>query len=253
MEKPRYYTENEGPIAEIETIALKKAIELSKELINIQQITILVHTKRNTGYIERTIGSKFLKELFNGALAAYPNGPKMKIETLRTFEKVYGWQKTDSVLLAFGLDSKELLRYDDDPSIKAIVAHQWMKNGVTDWAKAWNAIELTTNTKAESTDLPGGIVQEAFRELSKVINPSTGITHPMDNERCKTYLRALNKYKFELNSESVRSFLITKLNWDNRHVDDVIKLIDKLNSGSYFKGGEKTGLQNHIKRWKSRL
>ncbi len=42
MEKERYYTENEGPIAEIEMLAFKKAVELSKEIENIQQITILM-------------------------------------------------------------------------------------------------------------------------------------------------------------------------------------------------------------------
>lgn len=75
----------------------------------------------------------------------------------------------------------------------------------------------------------------------------------MDNDRCKTYLRALNKYNYELNPIKIKSYLVANLNWDNRHAEDVIKLIEKLNSGSYFMGGEKTGLQNHIKRWKSRI
>jgi len=253
MEKERYYTENEGPIAEVEMLALQKAVELSREIKEIQQITILIHTKRNTGYLIRTMGEKYMKGLFKGTVSAYSNGPKIKIETLRTYNNVYGWQKKNTILLAFGLDSKELFKYDDDPSIKAVVAHQWMKTGVTEWAKAWNATELISNKKAEPTDLPDEVVQEAFNELSKVINSSTGITHHMDDARCKTYLRALNKYDHELNSIRIKSYLVTVLNWDNRHAEDVIKLIEKLNSGSYFIGGEKTGLQNHIKRWKSRL
>lgn len=253
MEKERYYTDNEGPIAEIEMLALHKAVELSKEIENIQQITILIHTKGNTGYIERTIGEKYLKGLFKGTVAAYSNGPKIKIETLRTYDKIYGWQKKNSILLAFGLDSNELFKYDDDPSVKAIVAHQWMKTGVIEWAKAWNATELISNQKAEPTDLPDVIVQEAFNELSKIINPNSGITHHMDNERCKTYLRALNKYNYELNPINIKSYLVTNLNWVNRHAEDVIKLIEKLNSGRYFMGGEKTDLQNHINRWKSRV
>lgn len=254
MKKERYYTENEGPIAEIEMLALQKAVELSKEIEDIQQITILIHTKNNTGYIERTIGGNYLKGLFNGTVTAYSNGPKLKIETLKTYEKIYGWQKKNSILLAFGLDSKELFKYDDDPTVKAIVAHQWMKTGVTEWAKAWNATELITNQKAEPTDLPDQIVQEALKELTKIINPSTGITHHMDNARCKTYLRALNKYNYELNPIKTKSYLVTNLNWDNDHAEDVIKLIEKLNSGSYFIiGGEKTRLQNHIKRWKLKL
>lgn len=252
MEKPRYYTDNIGPIAENEMTALKKAIELSQEIENIGQITILIHTKRNTGYIERTIGSKYLKSLFNGTVTAYNNGPKLKIETLRTFDKVYGWQKKRSILLAFGLDSKDLFKYDDDETIKGMVAHQWMENGVADWAKTWGAIELISGEKIETTDFPDKIVQKAFDELTGVINLSTGIHHSMDNNRCKTYLKALNKYDYELDPVKIKSYLITKLNWENRHTDDVIELIEKLNAGRYFKGGDKTGLQNHIKRWKSK-
>ena len=251
MEKERYYTENEGPIAKNEMIALQKAVELSRQIDEIQEITILIRTKSNTGYISRTIGSQYLKGLFKGTLNAYPNGPKLKIETIRTFDKIYGWQKKNSILLSFGLDSKELFKYDDDPSIKAMVAHQWMKTGVTEWAKAWGAIEMTSNNRAEFTELPDAIVQEALDELSKVINPSTGITHHMDNATCKTYLRALNKYGYELDPIKIKSYLIAGLGWENDHAEDVIKLIEKLNSGSYFQGGEKTGLQHHIKRWKA--
>ena len=81
---------------------------------------------------------------------------------------------------------------------------------------------------------------------------TTGIHHFMDKELCKTYIRALNKYDYELNSKEIFSFLTTELNWKSDNANDVIKLIDKINSGGYFTGGAKTGLQYHIKRWKSK-
>lgn len=99
---------------------------------------------------------------------------------------------------------------------------------------------------------PDKVVQEAFNDLSQSINMSTGITHPMDNEQCKTYLRALHKYDYELNSIIIFSYLTTELNWEADNANDVIKLNDKLNSGGYFMGGSKTGLQNYVKDWKSR-
>ena len=75
----------------------------------------------------------------------------------------------------------------------------------------------------------------------------------MDNARAKTYVRALKKYEPELNSDLVCSYLVNELDWQVRHSNDVRKLIDTLNNGKYFMGGEKTGLQNHYKRWKNNI
>lgn len=249
MEKKRFYTNCIGANAEIEMIALKKAVSLSKEIENIEQITILIHTKQNIYYIERTLGFDTIDSLFKGSKRAYSNGPILKIETLRTYPKSFGWKEKNIVLLSFGLDSKDLFKFDDDEGIKAIVAHQFMKDGVKEWAKAWNALELVGNIKATETDLPNEVVKEAFDELSVLINIQTGILNTIDNNFCKTFLKALYKYDYELDSTKIKSYLITKLGWKNKHADDVVKLIDKLNSGSYFQGGEKTGLKKHIKRW----
>ena len=79
---------------------------------------------------------------------------------------------------------------------------------------------------------------------------STGIHHPMDNERAKTYIRSLHKYESELNPDSVRSYLVKDLHWDTQDAEDIVKLIETLNDGKYFQGGEKKGLQVYYKRWK---
>lgn len=251
MEKLRFYTDNIGPVAENESASLKKVIDLSRELKEINQIIILIHTKNNTGYIDRTIGAKYLKGLFQGSVSVFKGGPTMKLETLNTFGKSYGYQQKNVILLAFGLGSKELFKYDDNQYIKAIVAHQWSEGGVREWANAWGATELISGKEQQDKELPDKIVREAFIELSGSINLSTGITHPMDNERCKTYLRALQKYNYELNPVEINTLLLSELGWTSRYAEDVIKLVNTLNEGRFFKGGEKTGLQNHIKRWKS--
>ena len=248
MAEIRYYNNNQGPTKENEMLALKKALEICNEKGNIEEIVLLIHTKNNTGYIERIFETRNVKKFFNG-VKIDANYPPLRIETIRTFNDDYQSKK---ILVAFGLRSEELYKYDDFESIVAIIAHQWVEPDVQDWAKTWGAIDLSTNEPIAKIDLPSQVVQNAFTNLSNSINMSSGITNPFDNDRCKTYIRALKKYDYEMNSQEIFSFLTTQLNWDSDNAKDVIKLIDKVNTGSYFKGGSKTGLQNHIKRWKSK-
>jgi hypothetical protein len=248
MEKERFYTENIGPIKKNELASVRKALEICHADTEINEITLLIHTKNNTGYIERIFNGVNIKSLFNGAKIDNEL-PLVKIETVKTLDDNYHKKR---VLVAFGLRSDELFKYDDFESIVAIIAHQWNENGVKEWSQTWEATEILSNIQATKMNFPHKVVQEAFNDLTKSINMSTGITHFMDEELCKTYLRALDKYEYALNSQEINAYLITELGWESDDVKDVIKLIDKLNSGSYFKGGDKTGLQNHIKRWKLR-
>lgn len=222
-------------------------MELCDEIDGITQITLLIHTKNNTGYLERIFSTRDLKDFFLG-IKIDLKYPPLKIETVRTFNDDWSGKK---IIVAFGLRSKELHRYDDFANVAGIIAHQWSEDSVKDWAKSWGAINLKTETEIEKITFPHKVVQQAFIDLSNSINMSTGITHPMDNDLCKTYIRALNKYNYELNQKEILSFLTTELNWDSDDANEVIILIDKINSGRYFKGGDKTRLHHHIKRWKS--
>jgi len=248
MEKIRYYNDNTGPIKEAEVLAFKKALQLCHELENINEVALLIHTKNTTGYLERIFGTRNLNSYFKG-VTPDPKYPSFKIETVRTFSD--SWQR-NVILVCFGLRSEELSKYDDFESVKAIIAHQWKSPDVQNWAKSWEAINLDSDEKSEKMPFPDKVVQEAFNDLSSSINMSTGITHPMDEEQCKTYLRALYKYEYKLDAAEVFAYLTTELKWDSDNANDVIKLINKLNSGGYFIGGAKTGLQNYIKDWKSR-
>ena len=246
MEKIRFYTNNVGPIKENEAKSLQKTFQLAKEIDGIDEITVLIHTKSNTGYLERTVGIDKIKGLFSGKYRAFDGGPRIKLETMKTIID----DNKRRILLSFGLSSEDLFKYDCFYSVVAIVGHQWSEYGLKDWSESWGAEEIISGTKLSKKDNLDKVVKKAFDSLSNCINMTTGIHHPMDEKRCKTYLRALNKYGYNLNEKDISSYLITEKGWKSEHVDDVIKLISKLNSGSYFKGGEKTGLKEYIMKWK---
>ncbi len=248
MDKLRFYTENIGPIVENEKITLQKAFQLVEEIDEIQEITLLIPTQSTTGYFERIFGTDRIKGLFTGKYKVFNGGPRLKIETTKTIRD----NNIKRILVSFGLSSDKLFNYDGFSSVAAIIGHQEYKDGLKDWAEAWGAEEILSGTiKLKSSNLDK-VVKCAFDDLSAVINISTGITHSMDEMMCKTFLRALHKYGYDLNEKDISSYLITEKGWDSKHAKDVIKLISKLNSGSYFQGGQKTGLQNFTKNWKSR-
>lgn len=205
MEKRRYYNDNIGPLKENEVRAFKKALELCNEIEDITQITLLIHTKRNTGYLERIFGTRNLRDFFRG-VKIDEIYPPLKIETVRTFSD--NWQGK-KIVIAFGLHSHELYKYDNYENVAGIIAHQWSEDSVKDWAKSWEAINLKSETKIGKTMLPDKVVQQAFIDLSNSINMTTGIHHFMDEEQCKTYIRALKKYNYELNSKEILTFLTT--------------------------------------------
>jgi hypothetical protein len=117
--------------------------------------------------------------------------------------------------------------------------------------KTWNTKELRGNQSAVKAFLnPSCIVIKALEELTGLINMSTGITHPSDERDAKTTILALHKYEPELNGDVVASYLVRELNWESESANEMKELINTLNAGKYFKGGEKTGLKYYYKRWK---
>lgn len=238
--------------------AYDRAVNFAAKLINenktLKKIIFLVANKNSTGWLERLYGSQNVKKMFSGAILS---GINVKIETIRTYTDSYN-DPTD-VVICCGLNSEEVFKIQDYGHVDTIIAIPWLKQNIESWIKTAKAKKVNEDLSIDEEDSnasypePTKIAKKAFEELTDVINTSTGISHPMDNSRAKTYVRALHKYESELNSDIVCSYLINTLGWQARHSDDIRKLIDTLNSGKYFKGGEKTGLQIHYKRWKNEL
>ena len=241
--KYRYFNNNTGATTKNEVKAFDKALEILKKEKN-ASIILLIQTKKQTDYIERILEAKGIninvKKLFNGV--QLNNGQLIKIETLNTFKNSY-FEKDSYIVVTFGLRSKEIYKYDSFNSVIGIVAHQWSKDEVKNWAEITEAINIDTNKQLKNTKKPDRVVQNAFIELTQNINLVTGINNTFDEEECKTYIRALNEYKYELDSEQILFYLIAELGWEYDNAKEVIVLIDKVNSGGYFKGEKKNRVE----------
>lgn len=254
MSKKHYYFDTYGNDDDAYEKAFQYAVSVIKQNPELNRITFLVPSKNSTGWLDRIYGESTVKKLFNGINY---NGVIVKIETIKTYKNNYG--NALEILICCGLNSEEIFKAQDYMQVDTIIAIPWLKENTQSWINTSNATKLNKDLKQEENSTedneypePSEITKTALQELTNVINKSTGITHHMDNNRAKTYIRALHKYEPELSSDILCSYLVNELGWQVRHANDVRKLIDTLNNGKYFQGGEKTGLQNHYKRWKNK-
>jgi hypothetical protein len=246
MKRTRYYFATEAN----DDAAYKEAIMLASRISNgnpeFSKIILLALTKDNVGWLERIFGDAFTKKLFQGATVQGCSVP-LKIETRKTYR---GNHSSQDIVITMGMDSDDVMKLEDQFGVGVIIAIPWLKEGLSRWIDTWGPIEARSNSKASTYPELACIVKTAFASLSKSINLSTGIHNPFDEELAKTYIRVLHKY-VGLNGEQVVGYLVRELHWQTTHAEEVKGLIDKLNSGKTFKGGEKTGLQNYYNRWKA--
>ncbi|MFI8605161.1 hypothetical protein ACIGCP_11905 [Cellulophaga baltica] len=244
MSKERYYINTQGNDDEAYREAMHFALELTKKGMDAKTVILLARTKQNVGWLERLFDRQTVKKLFRG-LRFENSEPLFLIKTVKTYTE---YSASNDIVIGMGLDSDDLMKLDDYYDVKAIISIPWLNESIQSWVKTWSPTDLRTKEKPTAFSMPEPIVQMAMKELTSNINMSTGIRNSFDNDRAKTYIRALHKYSV-LDGEIVMAYLVRELGWDSDNATDVKKLIDTLNNGKYFKGGDKTYLKNHIKSW----
>ena len=246
----KFYYDTEGNDDAAYSFAMQYASKIANNDLDIERIVLLSHTNHNTGWFDRLFGREIVKQLLRG----------IKFEDCRVIYQFvskarYKNQsfKNQDIVICCALDSKDILKLDEMESTRYIIAIPWLKADILKWVKTWNAIEISGKSDGIMIFEPSEIVKIAMKDLTESINMSTGIGHPSDNDRAKTYIRTLYKYENELNADTVGAYLVRELNWRPSNSKEIEYLINKLNEGSYFKGGDKTGLKYHYKRWQKKV
>lgn len=243
-DRNRFYISAHGVDDNALTRIIQKAIDLENQLNNVSRIVFVANGLQNDGWLERQFGSEGVKQLRKGARLPGSN-VTAKFESLKTYSTV-----DNEILITMGLESEEILLLDDNYDINAMIALPWLQNSVDKWAKIVNAINIDNNVPADSFANPHCVVIKALEDLTESINMSTGLLHPSDDRLAKTYLRTFDKYGIPLQETEIESYLIKQLNWTKEHTNDLLEIINKINNRRGFQGGDKTGLQHLIRRWK---
>jgi hypothetical protein len=241
----RFYTGAHGVNDDAVSRIITKAISLESVIENVSRIVFISHGLGNDGWLERQYGDDGVKKLRKGAKLP-GSRVNARFDSLKTYAPV-----NNEILITLGLGSDEILTLDDNYDTSAIISLPWMEDDVVKWSKITNAVNIDDNTNAISYDLPSCIVRKALEDLTDSINMTTGLSHSSDDNKAKTYLRALNHYDYTLDELQIEAYLINQLNWKKRHTDKLLEIVARLNTGRSFHGGDKTGYKNHIKIWKN--
>lgn len=76
-----------------------------------------------------------------------------------------------------------------------------------------------------------------LKNLSKSLILDSEIIQSDDMYTIKTYIRALHKYESPLDDKIIEGYLVNSLQWKSVHASQFVELIQRLNSGQDFRGG----------------
>ncbi|MFP8488499.1 hypothetical protein ACKGJO_05305 [Gracilimonas sp. Q87] len=235
----RYFIDTSGVDLKARAEIVGKAFEVAKKL-NVSHIILCVPTFGGewlNGIFEEEVKEQRLRE------RVPINGIELGLESRNTVNELF----FDYVIITMGLRADDLFNFECNRHVKAILALPWIREEIDDWVNGFGVTELRSGVQQEKLQLPC-VVEKALEELTESINLSSGITNSYDNDRAKTTVRALNKYNYELSVPAIKAWLIEHY-WTQGGMNSFTELVEKVNNGKYFQGGETTGLQHYKNRW----
>jgi hypothetical protein len=85
------------------------------------------------------------------------------------------------VVVAFWPSAKDLEQLDGTPGLKALVVVPWQEEDIGTWRQARGAVDLLgRHPLPEAPGISDPVVAVALRDLTRVVNLSTGVAHPRD-------------------------------------------------------------------------
>jgi hypothetical protein len=233
------------PADDHDKAALKAAIEFgidkAKEL-SLDRVIILIATKQHTGHIEGTYGKEgeaVVKRWLLGEKQS--NGITVKIESKGTYSSI---KKDLAVCVSF--DTKDLFAVENESSVNAIIAVPFIQE-IDEWTKVWEAYEIRSAQKALPYPPLSCAVQKGLDNLHAITYGGTD--NSSDQYKMKTLARVLKKYEPATIPQAVGAYLLYTHRWKASYALYVQELLQKLQDGKTFQGGDKTGLDKIYKRW----
>lgn len=248
----RYYANVLGADQRAILACLKKANEICAKDTDVNRIVFYSYTKNNFDTVARIFGPENVNRMFAQPLRFEGIGKPVQCLTERTYND---WSQETSVVICCHMDSKAAQKVDDFRSAKYIIAVSWLKDGVAEWVKRWNAEYLYGDKiqDMKNEDDNQALLRIALKKMDIRMFGSKDFHHPDDENTCKTFIRTIHKYMPEVTSSQIEDILVTELNWTSGNAAQVGELLDRLKSGRTFRGGDKTGLVQYFKDWKKEL
>jgi len=225
----RYITYSEGPDEDALRDALTKVSELCQSLSHNK---IILHTPgidSLEGVIEDVFGKNFSERLQKEKYATI-NEIEIVLHTERL--KINEW--TQDIVLSVHPTSKMFANLNNLNRAKAIVVVPWTEEERDEWIKTWNP-EIIGEVEIEiETVLIDSRLEKLLLYLTKMINLSSGLTHPSDKENTIQLLRLLHKKGFELNPDNIKIWALRN-GWNSNAASKLYEIAEGVLKGKKFK------------------
>lgn len=248
----KFYADAYGADMNALLACIKKAFEIADADDEVTRVVLYSYTKNNFTQVCRVFGDNNVNRMFIQALRFSECSKPIKCATSITYNKECKYRDTPKdVVICCHIDSKEALKVDDYKTAKYIIALSWTTDGLSTWKKRWNAQNVMNDSEKESIHTYNTLLVTALRDMNIQMLETKSLSHPDDEEICKTYIRAIHKYLPDVEPQEVENYLVTELGWDNKNSSMVGMLLQRLKEGRTFKGGQTTYLKEYYNRWKS--
>lgn len=182
--------------------AMKFALNLCKEDSNLKVLTFLVYS---TAQYDSFLGElAFTKaQIRNHGFKTH--NLEVKIHTIKTYDPKYlfAGNKPSEVLVAIGLPSNNLEKFEDYSDIAHVVIVPWQIKELGQFLSIHEAIDIDTFEKYQKPADVDVRVKNAINWLKTTSYPNQGYGHPSDSNRLKQMSNALRIQKVPLDYTSV--------------------------------------------------
>ena len=253
--KTKYYADAYGPDLNALDACIRKAFELANSDDEVERVVLYSYTKNNFMQVDKIFGADNVNQMFSCPMKFRECTKPIKCATEITYKKECEYRHTPKdVVICCHMDSKAVFKVDDYLTAKYIIALSWTMEGLKEWKTRWHAQNvLGSKVDDESKREIDPILPIALCEMDSRMFNSKSLTHPNDEETCKTYIRTIHKYLPKVTPSDIEDYLVTELGWDDRDSSEVGKMLQRLKDGRTFRGGQKTYLKEYYNHWKQQL
>lgn len=154
------------------------------------------------------------------------------------------------VVISYDLDSKELLKVEDQCSEGIVVNIEVRQYAdINLWGGVWGVSSPANEENSYRRLNPRPIVRRALDQISRAINLGNRTAfHPGDDRLVKTIILALHHHFGIIDSDEVFAYVVRTHHWPIGIATILKKYFDTLNNGRHFCGGDR-----HKRRWQELL
>jgi hypothetical protein len=219
----RYLVPNHGPDVEALKRCLSLAIKVSQDK-GFQTITLLIINKKNfeNTIVADVLGRQVIKYLLKKEKVQAIGNIYFELESLQTFNKYASYE----IIIGLYLTQKGIDVLDAVLNTKVVIYLPWLEDEAKDWIDRWDPIIFGGDESQKPTLKLDPIIEEELRNLTSLINLSTGLGHPSDKQHAKKTFAKLQSKRLRFNPNDIKNWAIRN-GWLPEHADELAKLASK--------------------------